>query len=555
MITCERSRITLAGPLTIRFPHTHAVAVDNQAEGSKARPAAPDVDVALLAAVDTLAFSAVLALNEAHGMLVKAGVATRSPPSDQWYRLIEQLTAPRRLAGEGVMPPRAGRDAVDLKQRERRLCVGAAAFLAAEAHHLEDHCAALSDDAGQTAVRDRLGDIADQVRAAADALLKHAEHLNELIPSYPGRPRTSSTRSPLMSRSRPEPGARGSSWPTSTRTPTNVGSRGRSASPWFLTAALSVVYGGLGHFITAFSHQTLVIVFLFAVGPGVVVLRWHSQARHPHHFINFLRTPRRGAEWSDEITRQSDLLDARATALRDLLRRIHLVAGDVAAERRVCENHGLVTAASKLDSLRRLLQDASESAENLAELVTAGNEEARRFTASCRRDPREACSEYGWLPLLLNPERIGAVIDSLVLVLRLTSEVAVDIPLHIQSKESRISTVPAGKIATAVESIFREVLGSRRSVKHECRSMLRTFDLLHRLVTTESIAALQLGLASRTTARAAVAATVLAQPRARRPAVRTAFVREASVSSGRSWVWIGKATAAAITRGQKSLVQ
>jgi hypothetical protein len=57
------------------------------------------------------------------------------------------------------------------------------------------------------------------------------------------------------------------------------------------------------------------------------------------------------------------------------------------------------------------------------------------------------------------------------------------------------------------------------------------------------------------TAQAAVAASALTQSTARRPAVRTAFMREASASSNRSWVWIGKATVAAITRGQKSRVQ
>src|SRR5262249_37454272 len=228
---------------------------------------------------------------------------------------------------------------------------------------------------------------------------------------------------------------------------------------------------------------------------------------------------------------------------------------DVAAEQRVCESHGLSTAASKLRSLERQLHDASESTENLVELVTDASEEARRFMASCRSDSRKACSEYGRLPLVLDPERIETIIDNLVLVLRLAVEVAVDIPLYIQGTESRISPIPAGKIVTEVEETFREFRGSSRLLKHECRSLLRSFDSLHSAVTSESISGLRLGRASRMTARAAMTASVLAQPTARRPAVRTAFVREASASTDRSLVLIGKATVAAITRGQKSRAQ
>jgi hypothetical protein len=106
-----------------------------------------------------------------------------------------------------------------------------------------------------------------------------------------------------------------------------------------------------------------------------------------------VQTPRT-AGWFDEITHQSLLLNVRATALRDLTQRIHLVAGNVAAERRVCENQGFFIAASKLDSLGRQLHNASNSAEILTELVTDSIEEARKFIVRCQRDPREACSEY-----------------------------------------------------------------------------------------------------------------------------------------------------------------
>jgi hypothetical protein len=158
------------------------------------------------------------------------------------------------------------------------------------------------------------------------------------------------------------------------------------------------------------------------------------------------------------------------------------------------------------------------------------------------------------LPLALDPERIDALIDNLVLVLHLAMEVAVDIPLQIPSKGPRISSLPTGRIAEGVVNISREVEVSSRPLKHECRNMLRIFDLLHRMVVAESIDELQLGLASRIAARAAVAASVSTQPRARRPAARTAFVRKAAALDNRSWIRIGKATAAAFKRGQKSLV-
>jgi hypothetical protein len=509
------SCIVKATLLTVTFAIPHAMAVDKQNDVFEACPAPSDVHVMPLAAVDALALEAVLALNEAHGLLINAAAVTRPPPSDGWYRLIEQLI--KRV------------DIVDFKQRERRLCVGAAAFLAAEAGYLENHCIALSDDAGHTVVRERLDEIADQVRNAVDALIQHAEHLEEHAPA------------PL---------------PASTSVSgINVEIRKRSTRPWLPTAALvalGVVYGLIANSMTVRVHPDQVIVLLFMVVPSLFVLAWYLQARHRHRFISFLRTPWKTPGWFYDVTRQAVLLDVRAVALRDLSRRIDLVTSDVAAERQVCESHGVSVAASRLGSLQRQLHDASESTTHLAELVTQGSEEARRFMARCRRDPHDAYLQYGRLPLVLDPAQIETAIDKLVLVLRLTVEVAVDIPLHIENKESRISTVPAGKIAAEAESIFREFQPSARPLKQECRSMLRAFDALHSAVATESLATLNLGRASRITARAAVAASVSTQPTARRPAARTAFIREASTSSNRSRVWIGKATVAAITQRQKA---
>jgi hypothetical protein len=129
-----------AASLTVAVLNPHAMAVENDV--FKMRPVPPEVRDALLAAVDALALHAVISLNKAHGLLVNAGAVIGPPPSDQWYRLIEQLTERQDVVGRN--------------QQERRLCVGAAAFLAAEAHRLEDHCAALSDDAGQTVVQERV---------------------------------------------------------------------------------------------------------------------------------------------------------------------------------------------------------------------------------------------------------------------------------------------------------------------------------------------------------------------------------------------------------------
>jgi hypothetical protein len=493
-----------ATSLTATFASSHAMAVDKQ------------TDVMPLAAVDALALPAVLALDEAHGILVNAGAVTRPPPSDGWYRLIEQLTK------------RAG--AVHFKQQQRRLYVGAAAFLASEAHYLEDHRIALPDDAGRALVRERLNDITGLVSNAVDALINHVEELDEHVPLSS---QTSTSVSTLT-----------------------VESHRRSARRWFSTAALvalAVIYGLVANSITVPTHPAQVIVPLFVIIPVLFVVAWYLQARHRHRFISFLRTSWRAAGWFYDVTRQAALLDVRGAALGDLSRRIDLVTSNIAAERQVCESHGLFTAASRLDSLARQLHDASESTGNLAELVTQGSEEARRFAARCRHDPRDACSHYGQLPLVLDPKRIETLIDNLVLLLRLTVEVAVDIPLHIDNKESRISTVPAGKVAADTENIFREFQQSSRPLKQECRSMLRAFDTLHSMVATESLRTLNLGRASRITAQVAVAASVSTRPTSRRPAARTAFIREASTSTNRSWTWIGKATAAAITQSQKSL--
>jgi hypothetical protein len=486
----------------------------------------PSPPQAALAVTRAVGDRAVLLLDEAHQLLLRARIVAAPPPSRRWVNLLKELA--RAPAGDQGARGNAAADA-SVDRLSKSVLNTAAMFLTVEAANIEGQACLLAS--GDTCV-ERLEAIAIEVGEMADTLLDHID--NETWRSAD---------------------AKGSSSDELNRaTVRRGGITGQFCSGTVGLVALVVVYMLVGNHIAVSLSRDLTIVLAFVIIPGFVVLKWYLQARRPHRLISSLRTPRRDVEWFDEITHRSSLLDVHANALRNLIRRVDLVAGDVAVERQACESRGLYIAASKLDSLGRQLQDAGNSAKNLLVLITESTQEARRFTATCQRDPREACSEYGRLPLVLDPARIEATIDNLILVLHLTMEVAVDIPLRIQGEDPRISTVGAGRIAEAVVNIFREVQGSNRSLKHECRCMLRVSDHLHRMVVAESIAALERGLASRMAARAAVAASVSTQPRTRRPAARTAFVREASVSENRSWIWIGKASAAAIKRGQKSLV-
>jgi hypothetical protein len=332
--------------------------------------------------------------------------------------------------------------------------------------------------------------------------------------------------------------------PASTPLPSTNARSSLRRGAWFLATAVgAATYGVLGALLTSSSQRGLIILTLFVIVPVLLVFWWHLEAR------------------DREVTRQSALLDSRAEELRQLHKRIRLVTRTVFAERRLCGGRGLEAATAKLDFLERQLRDAGNSARTLVNLVADGSEKARRFAEmyqrfaeTCQRDLYRACSEYDQLPLTIDPKRIGAAIDNLMQVLRLTGDVAVDIPLHIaiESRGPETSSARAGEIASELESIFREVQNSSRFLKTECRRTLRAFDTLHRLVTTILIKKIARDPASRVAARAAVAASVLSQPLARRPARRTAFLREAPVSGSSSWVWIGKASMAAMARDRKS---
>lgn len=328
--------------------------------------------------------------------------------------------------------------------------------------------------------------------------------------------------------------------PRRTSTPhagTNAKSCLRSGAARLLAiTVVAAVYGVLGTLLTGWPQPGLILLFLFIIGPSLLVLLWHVEARDP------------------EVTHQSVVLDSRAAELRQLQKRILLVARWVVAERRTCEDLGLATATSRLDSLASQLRAARKSVKNLIKLLTEGSEEAQRFAQTCGRDPYRACSEYDHLSLAIDPKQVGTEIDNLVHVLHIAGDVAVDIPLHIgiESNGSDTLTDRAGEIAAELRSIFREVQRSGRFLRTEWRSALRAFDALHRVVTTRLIKTLTRGPVSRATARVAVAASVSPQPLTRRPAARTAFLRTASASGNGSLSWIGKAAMAAIARNQKS---
>jgi hypothetical protein len=330
-------------------------------------------------------------------------------------------------------------------------------------------------------------------------------------------------------------------WPQLTSTPpagTNARNYLRSRAVRFLAIAVvaAVIYGVLGTLLAAWPQPDLIFLFLFFIGPSFLVFLWNIEARDP------------------EVTHRSAVLDSRVTEFRQLQKRIFLLARSVVAERRTCEDLGLVAATSRLDSLGSQLRDARKSAKTLVTLLTEGSEEAQRFAETCRHDPYRACSEYDRPSLTIDSKRVGAEIDNLVHVLRIAGDVAVDIPLHIgiESKGSGASPDRAGEIAAELSNMFREVQLSGRFLRTEWRSTLRAFDTLHRLVTTRLLKTLTRGPVSRATARAAVAASVLPQSLARRPAARAAFLRAASASGNESCLWIGKAAVAAIAQGQKS---
>jgi hypothetical protein len=126
-----------------------------------------------VAEVKTIAVHAVLALDDAHDYLVNARVVAGPPPSERWYRLLDEFDSKAATLESAPAGPSAEvGERADLFARS--LFVASAAFLAAEANDLEDRISLL--DAGRREeTRARLDGIADKVGDAADALIGRVE--------------------------------------------------------------------------------------------------------------------------------------------------------------------------------------------------------------------------------------------------------------------------------------------------------------------------------------------------------------------------------------------
>jgi RNA polymerase sigma factor (sigma-70 family) len=128
----------------------------------------------LLAAVNTAAVHAVQGLDEAHGHLVNARAVAAAPPSERWYRLLDQF-ASKAAVRESAPTARLRKVDERIDRFAHSLLVAAAAFLTAEANDLEDRIELLSDERQQEGIRALLNDIADKVCDDADALIDQVE--------------------------------------------------------------------------------------------------------------------------------------------------------------------------------------------------------------------------------------------------------------------------------------------------------------------------------------------------------------------------------------------
>ena len=129
---------------------------------------------AVLSVIDAVGVHAVMALNQAHGHLAKARFVASPPPSDRWYRLLEQLE--RDIPDlDRVSTNSYDSNAANVSEQVCELLVCAAAFFSAETSDLEDQVALLPEDPEHKTLRARLTSIANQAGHTADALLEHAE--------------------------------------------------------------------------------------------------------------------------------------------------------------------------------------------------------------------------------------------------------------------------------------------------------------------------------------------------------------------------------------------
>lgn len=266
--------------MTTRTLSAHSLAVDHQ-----------DIEARFnvmvngrVAAVNATAVHAILALDEAHGHLVNARVVASAPPSERWYRLLNQFRPEAPVPQSAPTGPLAeiGEHA---DRFARNLFVAAAAFLAAEANDLEDRISLLTGDRRQEEIRGRLEDIADKVGDAADTLIGQVEdgtwqEFSHNVPSGSGLPQLEEARQ-------------------STR-PRHMRAVGRAA--WSAAAgSASVVITILGENLRRNTSQTIVIIVAVALLICLGLLlgsAWTTQALQPKLRRQAEERRRLNEEWS-----------------------------------------------------------------------------------------------------------------------------------------------------------------------------------------------------------------------------------------------------------------
>jgi hypothetical protein len=294
------------------------------------------------------------------------------------------------------------------------------------------------------------------------------------------------------------------------------------------------------------------LAVLFVIAPALLVVGWHRQARLPGT-SGRTRVPRTVEAWSDQIDRQGRALARRAGELAHRLDRLRHLEDLAAGERRLCADLGLVNVTAAVDDLQRSLGRATTAATALTGRVAGGAAEAQRFAARCRLEPAAARAEYGRLPWTTDPRQLAAEVDALLRELSTCADQAGELPLRItldRPGPDHSAATRAAEITDGIGVVRRQVQAVRRPLLGECRQLLVAFDILHGLVTAREIGRITSGPGSKFAATAAVTASTLPQPRARRAAVRSAFLHAARPTATRpSWRWIGRATGAALAEG------
>jgi hypothetical protein len=236
-----------------------------------------------------------------------------------------------------------------------------------------------------------------------------------------------------------------------------------------------------------------------------------------------------------------------------VLDRLRQLEEKAAEERRLCADHGLADATAHVDDLRRSLGRAAAAASVVADRVAESAAQAQLFAEHCLRDPGGALAEHGRLPWTVDPRRIGTEVDELLRELSGCADQAADVPLLIATarrEPDAAATARAAEIAEGVGTVRRQSLVLRRPLLAECRQLLVAFDILHAVLTDREIGRITSGTGPKLAATAAVTASTFPQPRARRAAVRGAFLQTLHAAEpAPPWRSIGSATAAALAEG------